>query len=365
MPGLIPTVSEFEIEFCAVGDGSRSGDAIVCSWVETSTGVRRIVVVDGGYEKNGQEIVQLVHDRFGTSRIDLAVNTHPDDDHTNGLVVILSECQVDELLVHMPWEHGLSGSSLYSGRFADRRLPAAVMKSLDGVRILAEESLEEGVTVSEPFAGCTRLGGVVEILGPTVPFYESLLPAFRGSSLSATAGAGVGTTVLSKTAGVLTRLRESLDIETLTDSGETSAENNSSAVVQFNFNGSRYLLTGDAGIPALTEVADRLEECGETPSTLRLVQVPHHGSKRNVGPSVLDRLLGPRLGIDLQERMAVVSAAPEGEPKHPARQVTNAFRRRGAPVWATQGRSLRYDFNAPLAAYSPAQPLPFFDEVDE
>lgn len=358
---LIPNVMSYEVEFLAVGENSRSGDAIVCSWVET-TGWRRIVVVDGGYQVTGDKIVQLVRDRFGTDYIDLVVSTHPADDHTNGLVVVLEQCQVGELLMHQPWTHGITGSSLFpGGRFADRALRTEAMKSLDAVRIVAEETLEAGIPVTEPFTGLTRFDGVVEILGPTAWFYDSLLPDFRsmGSSTSALSA------TLAKAGGLATKVRESLDIETLTDSGETSAENNSSAIVQLNLNGQRVLLTGDAGIPALDQVADRLDATGRTPETLRLAQVPHHGSKRNVGPSVLDRLIGPRLGLDLLIRPAVVSAAPDGEPKHPAKQVTNAFRRRGTPVFATQGNNLRLDYNAPLAGYSPATPLPLYYEVGE
>ena len=49
----------------------------------------------------------------------------------------------------------------------------------------------------------------------------------------------------------------------------------------------------------------------------------------------------------------------------PSRQVTNAFRRRGTPVYATQGVNLRYAENAPLPGYGLATPLPLYTEVDE
>lgn len=355
-----PYVSSYEVEFLAVGEGSRSGDAIVASWIETC-GARRIVIIDGGYQTTGEKIVQLVHDRFGGSYIDLVISTHPDDDHSNGLVVVLEECTVGELLMHQPWNHGIVGAGLYHGRFADRRLRLEAMKSLDAVRITAEQALEAGVLVNEPFTGETRFDGILEILGPTPEFYESLLPEFRAAGNSASALSAI----LAKAGGLATKVRESLDIETLTDSGETSAENNSSAIVQLNLNGQRIMLTGDAGIPALENAADYLGDTARSLDSLLFVQVPHHGSKRNVGPTVLDRLLGRKLGYDALLRPAVVSAASDGEPKHPARQVTNAFRRRGTPVYATQGKNLRYDYNAPLAGYTAATPLPLYPEVDE
>jgi beta-lactamase superfamily II metal-dependent hydrolase len=353
-------VRSYEVEFLAVGEASKSGDAIVVSWVEAN-GYRRIVIVDGGYQTTGEKIVQLVHDRFGRDYIDLVISTHPDDDHTNGLVVVLEECTVGELMMHKPWEHGTSGACLYNGHFANRSLRPEVTTSLDAVRITAEEALATGVAVNEPFAGGTRFDRVVEILGPTMPFYESLLPDFRSMGTTTAALRAI----LARAGGVAAKVRESLDIETLSDSGETSAENNSSAIVQLNLNGTRIMLTADAGIPALDHAADYLDLTGRTPESLRLVQLPHHGSKRNVGPSILDRLLGPKLDRDDLLRPAVVSAAPEGAPKHPARQVTNAFRRRGTPVYATQGNNLRLDYNAPLAGYSAATPLPLYPEVDE
>lgn len=356
----VPHVSSYEIEFIAVGEGSKSGDAIVASWVEAS-GIRRIVVIDGGYQTTGEKVVKLVHDRFGTHFIDLIFSTHPDEDHTNGLVVVLEECTVSELLMHQPWNHGIAGASLYAGRFADRGLRVEAMKSLDAVRITAEQALETDVTVNEPFSGDTRFDGIVEILGPTPAFYESLLPGFRAAGASTSVVSGI----LSKAGNLATIVRESLDVETLTDAGETSAENDSSAIVQLNFNGQRVMLTGDAGIPALEGAADYLDLTYRGPDSLRLIQVPHHGSKRNVGPTVLDRLLGTKLGYDTTIRPAVVSAAPDGAPKHPARQVTNAFRRRGTPVYPTQGSNIRLDYNAPLAGWSAATPLPLYTEVEE
>lgn len=355
-----PNVQSFELEFLAVGEGSKSGDAIVASWVETS-GTRRIVVVDGGYQANGEQIVDLLRDRFGTNYVDLVVSTHPDDDHANGLVVVLEKCVVGEVLMHLPWEHGFASSGLFDGRFANRQIQAETMRSLDGVRVMAEEALKKGVRVTEPFTGETRFDGIVEILGPTQAFYESLLPDFRAAG----ATSSVLASALSKVGALATRVRESLAIETLTDDGETRAENDSSAIVQLNLNGERFLLTGDAGLPALENAADFLDLTGRTPDSLGLIQVPHHGSKRNSGPSVLDRLIGPKLDHDRSLRPAIVSAAPDGAPKHPARQVTNAFRRRGTPVYATQGINLRFEHNASLPGYGPATPLPFYTEVDE
>ena len=54
------------------------------------------------------------------------------------------------------------------------------------------------------------------------------------------------------------------------------------------------LFTADAGVPALEQAIGQLEVIGFDFNRLRIVQVPHHGSKRNVGPKILDRILGPK-----------------------------------------------------------------------
>lgn len=360
----IPPVSSFEIEFLAVGENSKSGDAILISWVDL-TGRRYIVIIDGGYKANGEKLVELVHSRFGRSYVNLVVSTHPDGDHANGLLVVLEQLAVGCLLMHKPWEH-VAGLDLYHGRFASKTLEARVQRSLDGVKVLAEAAYDKEIPVVEPFTGLTALDGIFQVLGPTADYYDELLPLFRCMP-SVAASAGPLGQILHKAGGVATRLRESLDLETLTDSGTTSAENNSSAIVQFTFNGQRFVLTGDAGIPALDRAADHLDLLGANPNTLQLIQVPHHGSNENVGPAVLDRLLGHRVGADLLARFGIVSAAVDGEScGHPSRQVTNAFRRRGTPVFATQGIALRYAEGAPVPpGYGPASPLPFYSEVEE
>jgi len=159
---------------------------------------------------------------------------------------------------------------------------------------------------------------------------------------------------------------ESLHSETLREGGTTSPQNNTSVISQLTLDGSRFLFTGDAGIPALTHALDVLEAEGWQQTDLKFVQIPHHGSRRNVGPAVLDRLLGPEI-TDAKVGSAYVSApAKNPEHKHPSKKVLNAFRRRGYHPYATQGRSIVYPHNVPLrAGYVSIDPLPFYTQVED
>jgi beta-lactamase superfamily II metal-dependent hydrolase len=161
---------------------------------------------------------------------------------------------------------------------------------------------------------------------------------------------------------------ESWFIETLADPEEdaTSAENNSSVVLLIDIDGERFLFTADAGVPALTEAANRAEALGVDLKAVKYVQVPHHGSRRNVGPTILNRVLGPIVGEGGSRKYAFVSAAKESD-KHPAKKVTNAFKRRGAKVYATQGRSVwQHSSGAPERdGWTAITDLPLYTEVED
>jgi beta-lactamase superfamily II metal-dependent hydrolase len=116
----------------------------------------------------------------------------------------------------------------------------------------------------------------------------------------------------------------------------------------------------------VSDAADILDASGIGANVATFIQVPHHGSRRNVGPTILNRLLGPKLSQEAVLKTAFVSASKDGAPKHPARKVTNAFRRRGAPVHATQGvTKWHHSFDAPDRGWGMSTALPLYTEVDE
>lgn len=148
---------------------------------------------------------------------------------------------------------------------------------------------------------------------------------------------------------------ETLNIETLDESGETSAQNESSVVLYGNFGGRGVLLTGDAGRVALTRAILYAQSLGISLQGLDCVQIPHHGSRRNVSPSVLNHITG---------RCAIASVSA-GSTTHPRRKVTNAFRRRGARVYRTNGGLINHTINWPRrAGLSDALEIPFYDRVE-
>ena len=152
----------------------------------------------------------------------------------------------------------------------------------------------------------------------------------------------------------------------ITDDVNTSAKNNSSATTQLIIDGRRLIFTGDAGIEALEHVAYQLEGCVD-PAEISFIQIPHHGSRRNVGPSVLNRIIGEPVEEGISRGItAIVSCAKKSEPKHPRKSVLNAFTHRGAKVLATRGTGICHFNNAPdRSGWSSLNPEPYHYDYEE
>lgn len=357
----------FEIDFLPVGEESQSGDAILLRYGDLSGARERqtVVLVDGGFRETADAVTEHLGQYYQTNMIDLVVSTHPDADHISGLREIFDRVKEGTVVVGELWMHRPSRWRLTIERglqsAATTDYARGVKGTLDAASDLEDTADGLGIPISEPFAGLVHSSGHLRIVGPTEQFYRSLFA--EGEAVARWEGRIRA--LLSGARAAVTSIAEGWNIETLRDDGVTSPMNNSSAIVRLDWDDRMCLLTGDAGIPALESALDSLEGEGFSPEQLRFVQVPHHGSRRNVGPTVLDRLLGPRRPNDDATRTAYASVAKKGAPKHPAKKVTNAFRRRATAVHVTQGEAKCHFKDAPWRGWSPCQPLPFYDTVEE
>lgn len=359
-----------EVDFFPVGQESQSGDAIALRY-GSLTGDRSeqmVVIVDGGFAENGEQLVKHVRAVYGTDRVDIVISTHPDIDHTSGLKHVLGNLEVGQLWLHLPWDHSEDISKSAQQGFASDRFSEDLTKSFTSAADLEAIARRRGIPIVEPFTDVSTPDGVVTVLGPDVDFYEGLLAEITGRVESSSQSIAEFLTQVARAgvSAVRNLLPESWFTEQLDDGGTTSASNNSSVITLLQVDGKALLLTGDAGMPALALAADKLEVLSLA-GNLDLVQVPHHGSRRNVGPTVLNRILGGPVSENEERGGAVVSAAEQGASKHPAKMVTNAFLRRGYPVHKAKSVTTRYATpDAPdRPGYSPAAPLPLYSEVEE
>ena len=216
---------------------------------------------------------------------------------------------------------------------------------------------EKKIPIVEPFAGTATNDKSIVVLGPDKDYYQSLLPTFRDMPELAEQPSlvqKVGQFVESAVQWVA----ETMHIETLVDPppNEVSSENNSSAIILFQIDGKIVLLTGDAGTEALSRAIQYAATQEISVENVRFFQVPHHGSRRNIGPTILNHI---------KPETAFISAGAKGTPKHPSKRVTNALLRRGAKVYVTQGKALLHASPLTRANWGPAPEVPFYGQVEE
>jgi beta-lactamase superfamily II metal-dependent hydrolase len=368
----------FEVEFLPVGEASKGGDAIVVRY-ETQPGYFGLIVIDGGSMESGEETVNHIRRHYGeNAKIAHAILTHCDADHACGFREIVQELDVKNVWMNRPWL-AAPGSQPY---FADKRFSAQALATrlrdeFDLISEIEEIALKRSMKILQPFAG--EKIGPFTVLSPLPGAYELLVPQFdKGPEPDQVALEAAGFWI-GKPPGLIAKLmgkvaakaekwtQETWENERLKDGGKTSAANESSVVLFGDFGVSeRVLLTGDAGYLALLQSKFTAERLALPMQGFSLVQIPHHGSRSNVGPSILNQVIGPILPKGSAPRFSAFVSAPKDDENHPRKMVLNAFIRRGARVQATQGVPKCYTVGYPFKdGYGPADPMPFSARVED
>ncbi|MCD5327538.1 ComEC/Rec2 family competence protein [Chromobacterium piscinae] len=353
----------YEIDVLGVGEKSNSGDAITVRYgnLHGQRHEQTVIVIDGGYKENGQKLVDHLKTHYQTEKIDLIISTHPDQDHINGLSAVIEQMDVAELWIHQPWNHNKGLASKFNdGRITDSSIGERLKENLETAYQITEQAKKKGIKIKEPFTGISF--GNVKVIGPTLDYYEELIPLFDGMPALKVAAEQRSwlDSVIDSTVKTIKKIFSAWGEDQLDDKDETSAKNNSSVITQIIIDGKRLIFTGDAGITALHKAADEIDAC-MSGAKLSFIQIPHHGSRRNVGPSVLNRILGEPVQENEQKGItAIASTAKEGEPKHPHKAVLNAFTHRGAKVLATRGDGIRHKNDAPnRSGWTSLNPEPY------
>ena len=311
---------------------------------------------------------------YGTETIDFLVCTHPDQDHASGLSVVMENMTVNKVLMHCPWDYvDYIYDLVTDGRITKESLKRKLIEGHPYAYKVYEQAVSKGIPIHHAFSDRENHEiPCLHILGPSSQHYVNQLVNFRSITEvteDVDPNDGLLKGLLEAAQKAINYLSEAWDDEKLVDpaADATSSENNSSVVLCFDFDGKKHLFTGDAGVSSLDMAASRMDSLGLPLQDFSFVQAPHHGSKRNIGPTVMNRLLGsPSWGQPEPTYTCFISVAKEGEPKHPNKRVTNAFARRGAKVIATQGVPMCYfSSGVPSRGWGAATPLPFYSEVED
>ena len=365
-----------EIEFLPVGTGSKAGDAIVVRYGYESD--YKLMLIDGGHSDTGDEIVKHLHSNFSSyASIEHVLLTHSDADHASGLRTVLEKVSVANLWLHIPWLLAEESRHLFKDkRWTEAGLKAAIKAEYDIVSEVVDLAAAQGTKIYYPFQGSHI--GPFHICSPSRYAYNHLLPQFEktpepdqdaieAAHMWIRKESTLTKIIEAARAAVQSWTTETWDHERLRDGGVTSASNESSVVLYGAFDdGNTVLLTGDAGLNGLKWAANYADTANLPLQQFRFVQIPHHGSRRNIGPTMLNRLIGPKLPQGGSGHYSAYVSAPVNDDQHPRRIVLNAFKRRGGTIHATQGsKKVFWGGFEPRPGYSAAQGLPFYTEVEE
>jgi len=289
------------------------------------------------------------------------VLSHADDDHAPGLVEVMKTMTVQNLYMNRPWLYAAETLQYFHGRYT---LEGLIKKMRDMHPYLVElEELAEkqGTIIHDVFQG--KQIGNFTVLAPSRERYVRLIPDLEKTPDRKSAADSVGGYIAEAFRKVRDKLFESWDIETLSNNPDPTSASNETSVVQLGeLDGQRILLTADVGPEGLNEAADYAALLGKL-KIPHYVQVPHHGSRRNVTPNVLDRWLGKKMDQGGKCGSAICSVG-EGKDEYPRGQVSNAFLRRGYPVYVTRGGAITYHSGG-TRGWPAATPVPLQEEVED
>jgi beta-lactamase superfamily II metal-dependent hydrolase len=301
---------EYVIDFIYVGDG----DALIV-WARDPNVYDYVIFIDGGNAGNGQKIVDHYHENIEpylmTSRSIGFINSHPHNDHINGLieVVELLGSKMNFAIYNDPVEfisEELREQIKKSYLAKEDDDITHLYESFQKVLRLNELCKEHNLKKLSAFRETNLLGDDIKILSPSKEYYQGKVQQFTNIDFLKKEDFSI------KVATVFDD-EISSPCTIVDEINDASPENLSSTVIQLtDSSGKKYILTADAGV----ESFDDMDKNGFDNENINLVQLPHHGSRRNISSAWLQRF---------KPHMFIVSAA--GNVKHPRRAVVNCIKR--------------------------------------
>lgn len=287
------------------------------------------ILIDGGYRKDCEQVVSFLCERAresGDIRIHHLVCSHCHDDHAGGLVKLVKDYPwipvlngwvhdtrngLEALTSEREWQlHAFSASHLLAKVRASEQTRFALLEALEARRI----------PTFSPFAGDQI--GPLAVLGPSEAFFAEQFRKLDDRATVRELNARLERREREAVFGFNTVEARAAD-DTKELGGEpTSPENEVSTILAALWGGEVSLFTADAGCEGLT--AAIANPFALLTKDLRWMQVPHHGSRRNLNQGLIDHF---------SPTTAFISCS--GTVKHPSRKLVNALKNGGSTVYST------------------------------
>ena len=333
-----------EVDMLSLGNADS---ILVTQWYP---GGSRRILIDGGKTGDSKQILAFLAG-LGIKHLDYVVCSHPHEDHAGGLLDLIKSKQITigELWMHLPLRHIDELTlrlTLGLGNYSAKKIVSIINKSLDTTHEIEAAATAKGIPIYEPFKD--KKIGFLHVCGPSQEFYEQQLINF--TDLEKLAEMQESMNQYQNKVSLEDMYENSPQMVTIgTGLGEapTEPENDSSTILWTKHGPDQLLFTADAGVKALEAVKSAYNI-----GNLRWMQIPHHGSRRNINEELISFF---------RPKTAYVSA--DGTPKHPRKKVVTAFQTCGSEVFSTHypsGFNLNFHVGnvPPRIGYSAATPLP-------
>ena len=336
----------YEIDFIGLDKETKDATAICMRWKNWDDSYT-VGVFDGGFTEYGEQLKKIMDqyyfDGSEGGHIDFVICSHPHKDHVLGLKTILENFDVEALYMNRPWQHI---DALYErvkdGRITKKSLEERLKGKYSDIADLEDTAIAQGIPIYDVFEGDV-IEGRLTVLSPSEDFYLDLLaeshktPAMEGAAQDSIF---YSLRILAEKA--INFIKETWDKDSLKEKVSTEPDNETSTIILGDMEEEYFLLTGDVGIRGLRRAIDYADSIGRSiQEDVTFYEVPHHGGRRNVSPSILDEMLGEIVEEGTTPSKTAFVCAGKGT-DHPRQMVVNAFVRRGVKVYTTKGQTIRH-----------------------
>lgn len=290
-------IIDYHIEMLSVG----AADSFIVYYIDEDN-IGHLILIDAGNYKDGQKIINHIRKYYTNPVIDLAIVTHPDDDHYGGFVKMLEKIRnkdrdaisINKFWVNDPGENHIDKDEVkWITKQRTVNVKARSVYDLGGENLLdlidvnSIPRIEKFATVKRNLDGSFSTSMHLDfpcctILGPTKGYYEQLVPDFRNDELNFHTPEDDTTYNSGEDIPDGKCLSPTLD----NASDDTSAHNQSSLIFLFEpVAGKKYLFMGDAGRNAFNNIDSFLRS---KIKNILWLKVPHHGSKHNMDSTIIN-----------------------------------------------------------------------------
>lgn len=353
-------VNKYEIDMLDVKDA----DAFLIHFYDDAN-KEYIVLVDAGRYEDGEKVSKFIKETYGSNHVDLAICTHCDDDHFGGLLWMVEDMMnnpqtsvdIKEMWMNDPGLHCWADD--FERRTSDARTQSQAREvyTLQNGRnfidtvdaLLRSGNANAGVKVREIFSddpgGYTAFDEVIEVIGPSLGYYEEQVVKFRHSmkvnkTSPATNDNDDDDAIEIDDAGNI----KSVTLDNATP--DDSPHNLSSIIFLFKPTaGKVYLFTGDAGEDSFKKL--KHEDAWGRLKNIYWLKLPHHGSKRNITCAMINHF-----------RPTVAYATSKSYGTWLSKALVNALKQVKTRVYATNvNGSMLHNKIKDRDGYSAAEPL--------